>query len=117
MSRAASRSASNSGSLARALARLSMKPVFTCFIAFCSVWLASAARALSMKAWEVLSMASGAPPRRRFGRLAVRRHTDGGMLRHARQHLGDVAHLAFRSEERRCGKECVLQFKCTLDAF
>src|SRR3546814_7191606 len=93
MSRAASRSASNSGSLARALARLSMKPVFTCFIAFCSVWLASAARALSLKAWEVLSMASGAPPRRLFGRLAVRRLTDGGMIRHARQHLGAVAHL------------------------
>src|SRR3546814_10074065 len=93
MSRAASRSASNSGSFARALARLSMKPVFTCFIAFCSVWLASAARALSLKAWEVLSMASGAPPRRLPGRLAVRRLTDGGMIRHARQHLGDVAHL------------------------
>src|SRR3546814_14477426 len=92
-----------------------MKPVFTCFIAFCSVWLASAARALSLKAWEVLSMASGAPPRRLFGRLAVRRLTDGGMIRHARQHLGDVAHLDVgapplqlaRSEERRVGKECV----------
>src|SRR3546814_12125775 len=97
MSRAASRSASNSGSFARALARLSMKPVFTCFIAFCSVWLASAARALSLKAWEVLSMASGAPPRRLPRRLAVRRLTDGGMIRHARQHLGNVAHLDVRA--------------------
>src|SRR6266566_3895078 len=91
MSRAQSRSASNSGSLSATSRRRAMKFASTNFSAFCKSASASAAFALSLKRGEVAACVATsliASPSR--GPL---REPDRRIIRHSGQNLGDVARL------------------------
>src|SRR6186997_104286 len=83
MARASARSASNSGNLDLAAARLATNPVFTFCSALCSSPSARASEAAFLNEVVASAMISA-----RFERGSYGRH-----VRHGRQHLCDMAHF------------------------